>query len=105
MEDAPGMEEFFQADGHWSEAPKSWGEPASLLQQDQFLQMLQQCLDKLPHKLARIFMLREVEEADNEEVCKDLAISTTNSWVMLYRARMGLRKCLEINWLAGGELK
>ena len=57
-------------------------------------------MDKLPSKLATLFMLRDVHETDNDEICKELNISTTNAWVMLYRARMGLRKCLEINWLA-----
>ena len=98
-DETAGMDEFFLEDGHWAEPPQSWGDPAGLLQQDQFLQVLQQCLDKLPRNLARIFLLRELEESDNEEVCKELQISPTNAWVMLYRARMGLRKCLEINWL------
>jgi RNA polymerase sigma-70 factor (ECF subfamily) len=78
-----------------------WGDPGSLLQQDQFLQTLQECMDRLPKNLARIFLLREVEESDNEEICKELEITSTNAWVMLYRARMGLRKCLEMNWLGG----
>ena len=43
--------------------------------------------------------MRDVYETDNEEICKELSISTTNAWVILYRARMTLRKCLEINWL------
>lgn len=94
-----GMDEFFQDDGHWAEAPQAWREPGNLLQQDQFLEILQNCMDKLPKKLARIFMLREIEETDNEEICKELEISPTNAWVMLYRARMGLRKCLEMNWM------
>lgn len=101
-DDAPGMDEFFEG-RHWSEPPQSWGEPASLLQQDQFLQILQDCMDKLPKKLARIFLLREVEETDNDEICKELEILPTNAWVMLYRARMGLRKCLELNWIGEGR--
>ena len=44
-------------------------------------------------------MLRDVHETDNDEICKELNITPTNAWVMLYRARMGLRKCLEINWM------
>jgi RNA polymerase sigma-70 factor (ECF subfamily) len=100
-DDAPGMDEFFLDDGHWSEPPQSWGDPGSLLQQDQFLQTLQDCMDRLPKKLAHIFLLREVEETDNEEICKELEVTPTNAWVMLYRARMGLRKCLELNWLGG----
>jgi RNA polymerase sigma-70 factor (ECF subfamily) len=98
-DDAPGMDEFFLDDGHWSEPPQSWGDPGSLMQQDQFLQTLQDCMDKLPKKLAQIFLLRDVHESDNEEICKELEITATNAWVMLYRARMGLRKCLELNWL------
>lgn len=100
-DDGPGMDEFFLEDGHWSEPPQSWGEPGGLLQQDQFLQILQDCMDKLPKKLARIFLLRDVHESDNEEICKELEVTPTNAWVMLYRARMGLRKCLELNWLGG----
>lgn len=97
--DDPGMDEFFHEDGHWAEPPQAWREPGNLLQQNQFLEVLQECMDRLPKKLARLFLLREIEEADNEDICKELEISPTNAWVMLYRARMGLRKCLEINWL------
>lgn len=97
--DDPGMEQFFLGDGHWAEPPHAWREPGNLLQQNQFLQVLQQCMDRLPKKLAHIFLLREIEQSDYEEICKELEISPTNAWVMLYRARMGLRKCLEMNWL------
>jgi len=97
----PGMDEFFVDDGHWSEPPSSLGNPAALLEQHQFWLVMQSCLDRLPKSLARIFLLREIEEKENEEICKELEISTTNAWVMLYRARVGLRKCLEMNWLGG----
>ena len=97
--DDPGMEEFFDNSGHWSEAPQDWDIPDNALEQKQFLAILQNCMDKLPKKLANLFLLRDVHEDDNEQICKELDISPTNAWVMLYRARMGLRKCLEINWL------
>lgn len=97
--DDSGIDEFFLDNGHWSEPPSAWREPGNLLQQNQFLEVLQDCMDRLPKKLARIFLLREIEEANNEEICKELDISPTNAWVMLYRARMGLRKCLEMNWM------
>jgi RNA polymerase sigma-70 factor (ECF subfamily) len=98
----PGMDEFF-ARGHWAEPPLSMGDPGKLLQQDQFLSILQQCMDRLPPAQARIFVLREVEESDNDDICKELEITPTNAWVMLYRARMGLRKCLEMHWLGGAR--
>ena len=94
------MDDFFDASGHWLEKPQTLEMPENALQQKQFLSILNSCLDKLPSKLAAIFMMRDVHETENDNICKELNISTTNAWVMLYRARMGLRKCLEIQWLA-----
>ncbi|HWU82138.1 MAG TPA: sigma-70 family RNA polymerase sigma factor [Methylophilaceae bacterium] len=100
LPDDPGMDEFFEQDGrHWDDKPQAWDMPDNALEQKQFLGVLQECLDRLPAKLASLFMLREVQEEDNEKICKELDITPTNAWVMLYRARMGLRKCLELNWL------
>ena len=97
-EDA-NVDDFFDDAGHWADKPLKWDMPENALEQKQFLGVLQTCMDKLPAKSAQIFMLRDVQETDNEEICKELNISPTNAWVMLYRARLGLRKCLEINWL------
>jgi RNA polymerase sigma-70 factor (ECF subfamily) len=93
------MDAFFDKTGHWQEQPKNWQMPDGELEQKQFFKILQSCLDKIPNKLATLFMMRDVHETDNEEICKELNITTTNAWVMLYRARMSIRKCLEINWI------
>ena len=92
-------DDFFDATGHWIDKPQKWDMPEDMMEQKQFLGVLQSCIDKLPPKLANLFMLRDVHETDNDEICKDLNITPTNAWVMLYRARMGLRKCIEINWI------
>ena len=98
-DDDANVDDFFDDAGHWTDKPLKWDMPENALEQKQFLGVLQSCMDKLPAKSAQIFMLRDVQETDNEEICKELNISPTNAWVMLYRARLGLRKCLEINWL------
>lgn len=95
------MDDFFDAKGAWAEKPQNWNMPDSPLQQSQFLATLDKCLDKLPKKLSALFIMRDVHEQPNAEICKDLDITPTNAWVMLYRARMSLRKCLEINWVNG----
>lgn len=92
-------DDFFDATGHWIDKPEKWDMPEDALEQKQFLSVLQSCVEKLPPKLANLFMLRDVHETDNDEICKELNITPTNAWVMLYRARMGLRKCIEINWI------
>lgn len=93
------MDDFFDKTGHWLDKPQTLNMPDNSLEQKQFLNVLDNCMSKLPKKLKAIFMLRDVHEMENENICKELNISTTNAWVMLYRARMGLRKCLELNWL------
>lgn len=98
--DEDATDEFFNQRGHWADTPLTWPAAENALQQQQFLAVLQRCLDRLPPKLARLFLLREVHEEDNESICKELQISPTNAWVMLYRARMSLRQCLELHWLA-----
>src|SRR5207253_1876571 len=57
--------------------------------------------ETLPPNTARVFMMREVMELESDEICKELTITANNLWVILYRARMALRQCLEQNWFAG----
>jgi RNA polymerase sigma-70 factor, ECF subfamily len=97
--DDGAMDAFFNAGGRWEDKPQAWAMPDDELEQKQFLGILQTCMDRLPKKLADLFVMHEIYEHDNEEICKELEISPTNAWVMLYRARMGLRKCLELHWL------
>ena len=56
------------------------------------------CLEQLPPRTARAFLMREHMGLETEEICKELGITATNCWVMLYRARMALRLCLEQTW-------
>lgn len=88
----------FDASGHWHDAPADWGDPEALLEREQFLSALQHCVDRLPRRMAELFRLREVMEEDTENICKELAISPTNLWTTLHRARLRLRQCLERNW-------
>lgn len=97
--DEGATDEFFHESGHWADRPRAWSAPDGELEQKQFLLILQECMDRLPKKLARLFLMREIFEDDNQAICKELEISPTNAWVMLYRARIGLRKCLELHWL------
>lgn len=92
------QDEMFDASGHWRDKPADWGDPESLLSRDQFMNILQNCMDRLPEKLARLFWLREILEEETESICNELAITSANLWTMLHRARLGLRKCIDLNW-------
>ena len=96
------LDALFDESGHWDNPPADWGDPETALSRQQFLQVMQSCLEKLPPNTARVFMMREVMDLDSDEICKELSITSTNLWVILYRARMALRQCLEQTWFAPG---
>jgi RNA polymerase sigma-70 factor (ECF subfamily) len=96
--DADVIDALFKADGHTAGIPRSWGDPDATLQEKDFFRVLETCLERLPTKTARIFMMREWLELDTDEICKELGISSSNAWVMLYRARLQLRECLDLRW-------
>jgi RNA polymerase sigma-70 factor (ECF subfamily) len=94
---------LFNRRGHWTDAakPGPWADPEASFEQQQFWKVFEACLDHLPAKTARVFMMREFLGFETDEICKEAGISTSNCWVVLHRARMGLRTCLETNWFAG----
>jgi RNA polymerase sigma-70 factor (ECF subfamily) len=92
---------LFDETGHWENPPADWGNPESDLERREFRGIVDFCLEKLPPNTARVFMMREVLELESDEICKELAITPTNLWVIMYRARMQLRECLEKNWFGG----
>jgi RNA polymerase sigma-70 factor (ECF subfamily) len=92
------LDDLFDASGHWRAAPQSWGDPESSLEQRRFWEAFERCLDGLPSAAGRVFFKREVVGEDTETICKEEGITPSNCWVILHRARLGLRACLEKNW-------
>lgn len=90
----------FKADGHFTETPNDWGNPDQTLQQVQFFQVLDACIERLPAAMGRLFLMREWLELSSEEVCKELSLTPTNLYVQLHRARLRLQECLNINWFS-----
>ena len=100
--EAEDFDGLFEADGHWADKPADWGDPERSFEQGRFFDVLELCMKALPENLSRVFLMREVLEMETEEICKELAISSSNCWVVLYRARMRLRECLQLKWFGQG---
>ena len=96
--EAEAVDALFLEDGHWRQPPSHWGDPDKALENKAFMAVFEQCAKNLPAKTARAFMMREVMELSTEDICKELEVSTTNCWVILHRARLSLRVCLEMKW-------
>lgn len=93
---------LFRGDDHWSTPPLDWGDPERALENKHFWEVFEVCARLMSPAVARVFMMREVQGFSTDEICKEVGITTTNCWVMLHRARMSLRLCLEQKWIAGG---
>ena len=79
--------------------PLEWSsDPGANLDSQEFWKAFHDCSSRVPKNVATVFTLREVDGLESKEICAMLNISESNLWVMLHRARMALRRCLEINW-------
>lgn len=99
--DPEWMDRMHDDTGHWSPRLAEWSNPDQALGQKQFFEVFERCMDKLPPATARVFFKREVMGTDTEEICKEEEITASNCWVMLHRARLALRECLDRNWFQG----
>jgi RNA polymerase sigma-70 factor, ECF subfamily len=97
------FDQFFDSTGHWSTQFGEWVQPHAALEQKELFAVFERCMDNLPPTTARVFLQREVIGEDREEICKAEVISTSNCWVILHRARVSLRECLELNWFGAGK--
>lgn len=90
---------LFDTEGRWVDEPQAWWStdhnPSETLQQNQMMRLLQQCLDKLPEKTAHVFLMREYLGFENSEIAQRTGMQAGNIRVILMRARLTLRTCLE----------
>jgi RNA polymerase sigma-70 factor (TIGR02943 family) len=96
---AESMDKFFSENRKWRIQPTNWDiNPVQAYEQKEFMDAFYQCLSQMSQRLADAFVHREVDGLSTEEICKLMDITASNCWVMLYRARMLLRHCIETNW-------
>ncbi|SBT08412.1 putative RNA polymerase sigma factor HI_1459 [Candidatus Accumulibacter aalborgensis] len=102
--DDADFDPLFKSNGHWQRdaRPADWGDPVKSFENQRFWAVFDTCLNRLPTGTARVFMMREMLGLDTDEICEELSMSSNNCWVVLHRARMGLRICLDQKWFAAG---
>lgn len=99
--DEDALDRQFQQGGRWrvEARPSSWGEPEAAFESETFWQVFDACMVALPDSAARVFSLRELMGLSTDEICHELGIKENNCWVILHRARLRLRACIEKGWL------
>ena len=104
VEDGEGWQErlevLFNEKGGWRDGPRpvAWPDPEESMQTRQFWRVFEACLDHLSPNTGQVFMMREFLGFESDEICSQLAISTSNCHVILHRARLKLRGCMESGW-------
>lgn len=99
------LQNLFDASGHWrpDARPRDWQDPQAALHQQDFWNVFDACLNHLPEATARVFMMREFLEFETSEVCRELGITANHCHVILHRARLALRACLERGWFTADK--
>lgn len=94
---------FFDSnDGHWKRehAPQEFGLTAEdALQHKEFERILDACMKKLPALWASVFVMKHLDEEKTEVILAELKLTSANFWVIIHRAKLSLRACLQKNWL------
>lgn len=103
-DDQDPIEGLFNSKGFWhrDERPAPWRDPEAALQDGHFWRVFEACLEHLPPKQAQVFMMREFIGFSSDEICTSVSLSVSNLHVLLYRARLRLRECLENHWFQKG---
>jgi len=97
-----GTDVFFDQDDHWQKGhyPQEWiSDPSDALVAKDFNKVFRSCNKKLKQVQQSVFSLKYVDGLESEEICKVLSISPSNFWVLMHRAKIQLRACMEKNWI------
>ncbi|HVM88815.1 MAG TPA: sigma-70 family RNA polymerase sigma factor [Puia sp.] len=105
MNDFPDLQqltdEWFDEEGNWAEnkMPKDWHNAEDLIERKEMQKIINWCKEHLKSVQQQVFTLKYMEELDSEQICKVLNISSSNYWVLIHRAKLQMRDCVEKHWL------
>ena len=101
--DSDNADGFFEpSDGHWQQQyqPKEFGlERYDPLASKEFNHIFQRCMQKLPALWIAVFTMKHMDDEDTGTICAELKVSPSNFWVIIHRAKVNLRECLQKNWI------
>jgi len=86
------LDKQYSRDGNWINPPM---DPEKLLLALETRKLIEDCLEIIPQKQKMAFFLKEMEGESTADICNIMHVTATNLGVLLYRAKSGLRGCLE----------
>jgi RNA polymerase sigma-70 factor (TIGR02943 family) len=101
IDEEPELEFFEQGNGHWKEpySPRAMRmEGADPLVNKELAAILKKCLQKLPALWLSVFTMKHMDDAATKTICEDLKVTPANFWVIIHRAKLNLRACIQKSW-------
>ncbi len=93
------IDALYDANGAYADPVPAWQQPENRMEQRQMMNVLERCVSCLPKQTGRVFMMREWLGFETTEICERLGVSADNCRTILHRARMGLRACMQRDWV------
>jgi RNA polymerase sigma-70 factor (ECF subfamily) len=98
------VESHFTLLGLWNRFIPDWAShPEEHLRNREFYTILKSCISSLNEKSRKVFVLKVLDDLSSEEIREVLGLTDTNFWVLLHRAKMALRDCIETRWVNSNE--
>lgn len=93
-------EAAFDDTGMWKEKNihSVWNDDANLLDDTDFQSLMTKCMDDLPVTWRLMLSAKYLLEKDSKEICQELDITPSNYWQVLHRAKLMMKKCIELHW-------
>lgn len=82
----------FTTDGWWKVAPH---DPLKIAEIREAGVLIRDCMEGLTEQQKVAFVMREVDDADSDEICNVLGVNVSHLRVLIFRAKDKLRRCLE----------
>ncbi len=101
IDEEPELEFFEQGYGHWKEeySPRAMRtEGADPLANKELAAILKNCLQKLPALWLSVFTMKHMDDTATKTICEELKVTSANFWVIIHRAKLNLRACIQKSW-------
>lgn len=76
-----------------------WDQEEELLDNPEFNNIMQDCMEDLPQKWKFAVTSKYLTDKNADEICQELEITSSNYWQIVHRAKLLLKKCLEMKWV------
>lgn len=91
---------MFKDNGAWENTPVHplWNTEPHLLDNPEFNAVMEKCMDNLPENWRTAITYKYVLDKKGEEISKELNLTSSNYWQIIHRAKLLLKKCIEVKW-------